>query len=418
MLYRKLPKTGDKLSILGFGCMRLPREKGRRGNGKIDVKRATGQIRFAIDQGVNYLDTAMYYHKGESEPFLGIALSDGYRERVKLCTKLTHHFINTEKDMDNFFQVQLNNLKTEYIDYYLLHTLERVSWEKLKSLHVLEFLDRIKKSGRIKNAGFSFHGDKDTFKEIIDAYDWEFCQIQYNFLDEENQAGTEGLKYAAERDIGVIVMEPLRGGNLARWVPEKVQDIWEEADVKRTPAEWALRWVWNHPEVVCVLSGMNEEAHIEENIRIAGEAYANSLTQKELELVGKVRDTYRSLLKVGCTGCGYCMPCPSGVNIPYCFETYNNAYMFGQRQRAKMVYTIFLRGSPDGMSGYASQCTKCGKCEQVCPQHLPISKLLEDVTGEFEGQLMKPILWIVKVFLKIQRWRYLRRARRLPRGSV
>ena len=191
MLYRKMKKTGDELSILGFGCMRLPLKEGGRGNSKIDVPRATRQIRYAIDNGVNYLDTAMYYHKGQSEPFLGIALSDGYRERIKLCTKLTHYFIKTEKDMDEFFQVQLDNLKTEYIDYYLLHTLERASWEKLKKLHVLEFLDKIKAEGWIKNAGFSFHGDKDTFKEIIDAYDWEFCQIQYNFLDEENQAGTE-----------------------------------------------------------------------------------------------------------------------------------------------------------------------------------------------------------------------------------
>jgi predicted aldo/keto reductase-like oxidoreductase len=244
-------------------------------------------------------------------------------------------------------------------------------------------LDRAKKDGRILHTGFSFHGDKDNFKEIVDAYDWDVCQIQYNFLDEENQAGTEGLAYAAARGLGVIVMEPLRGGNLARKVPPEVQAIWDEADVKRTPAEWALRWVWNRPEVSVVLSGMNEESHVEENLRIADEAYPDSLTAKELELVSRVEKTYRTLMKMECTGCGYCQPCPEGVDIPACFEIYNNKHLFGDK-RADLSYNIRLSGV-SGKPSKASLCTECGACEELCPQHIPIPELLKDVAAEFES---------------------------------
>jgi len=407
MLYRKMQKTGDELSILGFGCMRLPQKNGKNNNGRIDEERATKQIRYAIDNGVNYLDTAMPYHMGASEPFLGRALADGYRERVKLATKLPPWSVKTSQDMDPMLKVQLSKLKTDHIDYYLLHGLDGNGWKIAKEFGLLEFLGKAKADGRIINAGFSFHGDRDLFKEIIDAYDWEFCQIQYNFLDEQNQAGTEGLKYAGEKEIGVIVMEPLRGGNLAKKIPQAVQDVWDQAEIKRTPAEWSLRWVWNHPEVTVVLSGMNEEKHIEENIRIAGEAYPDSLSQEELDLVSRVRDTYQELMKVGCTGCRYCMPCPSGVNIPACFELYNNANMFGEKFQAKLGYALNLRGS------YASQCKDCGKCEKACPQHLPIPKLLKDVSREFEGFFLKPTIWLVKGFMGGQRRSSLRKARRL-----
>jgi predicted aldo/keto reductase-like oxidoreductase len=404
MLYRKMEKTGDELSILGFGCMRLPQKNGKSENGRIDEERATKQIRYAIDHGVNYLDTAMPYHMGGSEPFLGRALTDGYRERIKLATKLPPWAVKIKQDMDDLLKVQLSKLKTDHIDYYLLHGLDGKSWEKMKELGAIEFLDKAKADGRIINAGFSFHGDRDTFKEIINAYDWEFCQIQYNFLDEQNQAGTEGLKYAAEKGICVVVMEPLRGGNITKRIPQAVQEVWDQAETKRTPAEWALRWVWNHPEVTVVLSGMNEEKHIEENIRIAGEAYPDSLTQEELDLVARVRDTYRDLMKVGCTGCRYCMPCPSGVDIPACFEFYNNIHIFGG---AKMMYAWTLNGS------YASQCKNCGKCEKACPQHLHIPELLKDVSGEFEGLLLKPTIWLLKGFMTLQRWSSLRKARKL-----
>ena len=273
MLYRTMPKNGDRLSILGFGAMRLPL-KGR----KIDEPRATAQIRLAIDRGINYIDTAMPYHGGASEPFLGRALADGYRQKVKLATKLPHWDVRERADMDRLLNLQLQNLRTDTIDYYLIHQLGLGDWQRLQGLGIADFLNRARQDGRIVNAGFSFHSGFDEFTAIIEAYDWDFCQIQYNYLDEQHQAGTRGLEFAARKGLGVIVMEPLRGGNLARKMPPAIEEIFAEADTKRTPVEWGLRWVWNRPEVITVLSGMNEEAHIEENLRIADEAQPDSLT--------------------------------------------------------------------------------------------------------------------------------------------
>ena len=287
--------------------MRLPSK-----NRGIDEERTIRQIRHAIDSGVNYFDTAPAYHFGKSEQILGKALQDGYREKVKIATKLPHWSVRERADMDRILAGQLATLKTDHIDYYLLHSLGKESWEKLEKLGVLEFLDKAKAEGKIRNAGFSFHGTFDAFRQIVDAYDWQFCQIQYNFLDEHNQAGTAGLRYAAGKNLAVMVMEPLRGGNLAGPVPEEIQKIWDEAPVKRSPAEWGLRWVWNHPEVTVVLSGMNNEAHIDENIRTAGSALPQSLPPEDLARIDRVKETYRQLMKVGCTGCGYCMPCPAG----------------------------------------------------------------------------------------------------------
>lgn len=286
----------------------------------------------------------------------------------------------------------------------------------MKLLGVLEFLDRAKADGRIKSAGFSFHGDRETFKEIVDAYDWEFCQIQYNFLDEENQAGTEGLEYAASKDLGVIVMEPLRGGNLVRKVPAAIQSIWDEAETKRSPAEWALRWTWNHPEVTVVLSGMNEERHIEENLRIAEEGYPDSLSGDELKLVSRVEQKYRELMKAGCTGCCYCIPCPSGVDIPTCLEAYNNSHMFGETRSAKMFYLFRLAGVASEPS-LASLCQGCGKCEKACPQGLPIQDLLRDIVSEFEGRWLKPMSWLARRVLAFQNRRALSRGRKQGRLS-
>jgi predicted aldo/keto reductase-like oxidoreductase len=417
MLYRTMKKNGDRLSILGFGVMRLQEQKG-----KIIEELATRQIRMAIDQGVNYLDTGWSYHKGNAEPFLGRALADGYREKIKLATKLPHWLVKTRKDMDQFLNTQLDRLKTNHIDYYLIHGLAGETWNTVKELGAREFLDRAKKDGRIVNAGFSFHGDKDAFREIVDAYDWQCCQIQYNYLDEHNQAGKEGLVYAASRGLGVIVMEPLRGGNLTKKIPSSVQTIWDEADVKRTPAEWALRWIWNHPEVTVVLSGMNDEKHIEENIRVASEAQPESLTEKELRLVSRAAKEYRKLMKVGCTGCGYCMPCPSGVNIPYCFEIYNGLHMFADtrkaRLQAKISYLMQLAALPGARAAaFPSQCEKCGSCEQACPQHLPVSDLLEDVTNEFEGPMLKVFYWLMRATLVFQRRGALRQAHRAEKKA-
>ena len=399
MLYRKIPKNGDELSVLGFGCMRLPIKE----DGTIDEKRATSQLRYAIDHGVNYIDTGWMYHMGQSEPFLGRALADGYREKVKVATKLPSWIVESREDMDNLLNAQLEKLQTDHIDYYLLHGLVGETWDKLEAFGVIDFLDKAKSDGRIINAGFSFHGPVDDFKRIVDAYPWIFCQIQYNFMDEENQAGTEGLKYAASRDLGIVVMEPLRGGNLANRVPPKVKEIWNEASVKRTPAEWALRWVWNHPEVTVVLSGMNEEAQIEENLKTADEAYPNYLTEAELQLVKKVEQKYRQLMKIGCTGCRYCMPCPSGVNIPECFDIDNNLHMFNNADEAKFMYVMRMGGiiTNTEPGGLASQCIECGQCMEKCPQNLEIPDLLKAVAEELEGPDFEQRLAMIKqAFMK------------------
>lgn len=340
MLYRKVPQNGAELSILGFGCMRLPVKE----DGIIDEKRAMNQVRYAIDNGINYFDTGWIYHMGESESFLGRALADGYRGKIKLATKLPSWLVKSRKDMDYFLNAQLERLKTDHIDYYLIHGIAGEMWDKLEALDVIDFLDRAKSDGRIINAGFSFHGLIEDFKRIVDTYPWIFCQIQYNFMDENNQAGTEGLKYAVSKDLGMVVMEPLLGGNLASQVPPEVQEIWNEAAVKRTPAEWALRWIWNHPEVTVVLSGMNQESHIEENLILADTTYPNSLTEAEIHLVSRVEQKYRQFRKISCTSCRYCMPCPSKVNISECFETYNNLYMLGNVDTAKFTYAVQMSG--------------------------------------------------------------------------
>jgi predicted aldo/keto reductase-like oxidoreductase len=399
MLYRTMKSSGDELSILGFGCMRLP-EKG----GRIDEERATRQLRYAIDRGVNYIDTAFPYHMGTSEPFVGRALGDGYRERVFLATKLPPWKTNAPEDMERILTEQLAKLRTERIDYYLIHALNGESWEKMNGFGVTEFLDRAKADGRIGHAGFSFHGFLPDFKTIVDAYDWEFCQIQYNYLDEKRQAGTEGLEYAAGKGLGIIVMEGLRGGNLGKCAPPAVQAVWDEAKVKRSAAEWALRWIWNRPEVQVNLSGMNDEAHIDENLRVAGEALPNSLTPEELALVDRAAEAYRSIMKADCTGCQYCMPCPSGVNIPGCFGSYNNKYIFRDK-RARFIYLFWCGGLVGGPTALASQCTDCGQCVPKCPQSLAIPDLLKDVAREFDGWSLKPTLWFARRMLAHKRWR-------------
>lgn len=381
MLYRTMKKNGDSLSILGFGAMRLAQK-----DQKIDEERATRQIRSAIDQGVNYVDTAWPYHGGESELFLGRALNGGYRKKVRLATKLPSWLIKSREEMDRYLDAQLKKLNTNRIDYYLLHGLNGVFWDSLNSLNVLDFLEKAKKDGRIVNAGFSFHGDLDDFRRIVDSYDWGFCQIQYNYLDTENQAGKKGLEYAASKGLGVIVMEPLRGGDLGRpSPPSAVAAVWDTGGQKRSPVEWALRWVWNHPEVTVVLSGMNEESHIAENIAIAENAHPNSLSDSELQLIEKVAQTYRKIMKVGCTGCGYCQPCPAGVLIPRCFEIYNNMHMYNTTAEAPFMYVMRMCGALTGQPGYASQCTQCEECLEKCPQQIDIPAFLEKVAAELEG---------------------------------
>lgn len=409
MLYRKMQKTGDELSILGFGCMRFP----RKGMG-IDEERAIKQLRYAIDQGVNYLDTAFMYPG--SEALVGKALAGGYREKVRLATKLPPFQVKKREDMDKLLDVQLQKLQTDHIDYYLIHSVNLSELKRMKEMGMDDFVRKAKADGRIRNIGFSSHVGGAEFKQLIDEYGWDFCQMQYNFLDESNQAGKEGLKYAASKGLGVVIMEPLRGGSLAKAPPKDIQAIWDEADKKRSPAEWSLRWIWNHPEVTVMLSGMNVETYIDENLKVAGEGLPNSLSEKELALVGRVKDAYKMRMKVGCTGCQYCMPCPAGVNIPGCFETYNNVHMGGGMQ-AKVMYMVQQGGGIDGSSpkSFASQCKNCGKCVKVCTQHIDIPAQLKEASKELESPGMKAMFIIARpiigIYMGHQRRKAMKQAR-------
>jgi uncharacterized protein len=389
MLYRDMGKTGDKVSILGYGCMRFPR-KGR----QIDEERTEKQLVSAIERGVNYFDTA-YIYPG-SEAALGrILAKTGLRDRVFIATKLPSFMVHAPKDMENMLNTSLERLQTDHIDYYLMHNLTGLgAWQRLCGLGVEDFLMRMKQAGKIRRIGFSYHGDRANFSKIVDAYPWDFCQIQYNILDEDFQAGTEGLQYAAAHGLGVVAMEPLRGGLLSGSVPDAVKAVWGKAETKRSPAEWALRWVWNHPEISTLLSGMNDEAHIDENIRIAGDASPLSMSASELALVGEAKGVYNQKMKVGCTGCAYCMPCPSGVDIPACFKYYNDKYLF-ESKGFRFKYAGALIGIGGGGPSFASACRDCGKCEKHCPQGLPIRKHLKEVAGEMEGFYLKPLSGVV-----------------------
>jgi len=390
MQYRQVPKNGDSLSVLGFGAMRLPTKRGR-----FDEERSKTQIRSAIDAGVNYIDTVFMY--GESERILGDVLQDGYREKVKLATKLPPWHLQKPEDMETILEGQLKKLRTDHIDYYLLHSLDANSWKKFLDFGVFEFLEKAKAAGKIINIGFSFHGDRKTFKEIIDSYDWVFCQIQYNFLDENTQAGKEGLLYAASKNIAVIIMEPLRGGMLTQKIPADAQKIYDSASTRRSPAEWGLRWVLNHPEVTVVLSGMNDEAHIRENITTCDNAIAGSMTPEELSVIEKVKGVYQRLMKVGCTGCAYCMPCPFGVNIPQCFTFYNQYYMAQNRIMTRAMYGIQLMGGLGGKPVNASLCRNCGKCVSLCPQHIEIPDELKNVSKTLDGLRTRALIPIIRM---------------------
>jgi predicted aldo/keto reductase-like oxidoreductase len=398
MLYREVPKNGDKLSVLGYGCMRLPVKRR-----SINEKLAEKQILYALDRGVNYFDTAVPYHNGKSEPFLGSVFSkNGCRDNLKIATKLPHWSAHSKKDMDKILDEQLSKLKTDRIDYYLVHGLVGEAWETAKQNGVIDFLDDALKNGKIINAGFSFHGLTEEFNGIVDDYDWTFCQIQYNYLDTKNQAGTAGLQYAASKEMAVMIMEPLRGGNLAKTPPSSVQDLWEKADHRKTPAEWSLGWIWNHPEVTVVLSGMNNDEHIAENLALAEKALANALSEKEVKLVEEAAAEFRGVMKVGCTGCQYCMPCPAGVNIPSCFNWYNSRHAFKDKQ-AKLWYLAQNGGVFEDKRTLASMCVKCEKCLEKCPQHLPIPDLLEEVKEDMEGIMTKPMIWLAKRVMKVRK---------------
>lgn len=372
MLYRKFGSCDFKVSALGFGCMRFPILNGD--SGQIEEAEAIKMLRYAIDNGVNYVDTAYPYHKKNSEIVVGKALKDGYREKVHLATKLPAWLTNTYEDFDKYLNEQLEKLQTNYIDFYLLHSLSKDSWKKIKDLKVLDFLDGALKDGRIKYAGFSFHDDIDTFKEIVDSYNWTFCQIQYNYMDEKYQAGTEGLKYAASKGLGVVVMEPLRGGKLAQTPPDEVQDIFNSSLFKRTPAEWGLSWIWNQPEVSIVLSGMSTMEQVAQNIETAGKTGISSLSERDISIIDNVKSKYNELTKVKCTACEYCLPCPAGVAIPSNFSLYNDASIYKDSEKYINKYNNEM---PE--KSRASSCVECGECEEACPQHLPIRQHLKEV---------------------------------------
>jgi uncharacterized protein len=371
MQYRTFGKTDWRPSALGFGCMRLPTLEGD--PAQIDEPEATRMLRTAIDGGVNYVDTAYTYHRGTSEPFVGRALRDGYREKVRLATKLPSWLIQAPGDFDRYLDEQLQRLETGAIDFYLLHGLGRERWHNLRDLGVLAWAERAMADGRFRHLGFSFHDDYAAFQEIMDAYDgWTFCQIQYNYMDESHQAGVKGLRYAAERGLAVVVMEPLRGGMLAQNVPPAVQALWDSASVGATPADWALQWVWNQPEVSLALSGMNTMQQVEENLASAERSGPGTLTPDELALIDRVKDAYRELCPIPCTDCRYCQPCPNGVAISRVFAIYNEAVMYNALDRSRMVYEQWMREDER-----ADCCLACGECESACPQGIEIIEWLK-----------------------------------------
>ena len=387
MNYRVNPKNNDKLSAIGFGCMRFAK----------DEQEVEKEIIYAIENGVNYFDTAYVYPN--SEVVLGRVLAKGYRDRVKIATKLPSYMIKKYEDLDRIFDAELERLQTDYIDYYLMHMLTDVNtWKRLVEMGIIEWIEDKKAKGQIINIGFSYHGGREEFIKIVDVYDWEFCMIQYNYLDEHNQAGRSGLEYASAKGLPVMIMEPLRGGKLVTNLPKKVYDIWNNAYVKRSPADWAFRWIWNHPEVTVVLSGMNSMEMIEENIRVASEMEVNSFTQVDFDLFEKVRQILNETIKVPCTACNYCIPCPKGVDIPTCFSCYNDTKIEGKRGAImKYIMQTSLKSQPHN----ASLCVKCGKCEKHCPQKIKISEELTHVTKKLEGFYYKPLRLIIKKFMRL-----------------
>lgn len=377
MLYRELGATGVNISILGFGCMRLPVKNGD--NGQVDMDLAVPLIRTAIDNGINFLDTGYPYHGGQSELAISKAVKDGYRDKVFIADKLPIWMVENRKDMDQYLDDQLSRLDIDFIDFYLLHSVKENYWENLISNGVLEFLDDAIEDGKIKHTGFSYHGELELFFDVIDSYNWDMCQVQYNIVDQNYQAGREGIRYAAANDVGVVVMEPLRGGSLTRNVPEEVQEIWDESTVKRAPAEWALRFIWDLDDVDVVLSGMNNMEELKQNINSAEHGYPNSLTPEDRDLIREVKSVYNQRKQYNCTQCGYCIPCPEGVDIPANLLQLNNAYMFQDNDNAKMNYYMSVKEE-----NRAFKCTGCGECEKICPQMVPIQEALKNVCKKFD----------------------------------
>ena len=388
MQYRK-DKKGNDISLLGYGCLRFT----KKGTG-IDLEKAEKEILEAIQSGVNYFDTAYVY--GGSEAALGEILERNHcRDKVNIATKLPHYLIESVEGAEKLFQEELRRLRTDHVEYYLMHMLSDIAtWNHLVRLGIKDWIQEKLESGQIRNIGFSFHGSTPMFKQLVDAYDWDFCQIQYNYIDEFSQAGVEGLHYAYEKGIPVIIMEPLRGGRLVDLLPKSAKEIFANDPKGRTPAEMAFKWLYDQPEVTCVLSGMNDMDMVRQNVKTASEAFAGCLTEDDRKLIRCVKDEINRTVKVGCTGCGYCMPCPKGVDIPGTFRCYNAIYSEGKKS-AKKDYRFFaMKKHPTG----ASECIRCGKCETHCPQKIPIREELKHAAAELEGFQYKAVKLGAKLF--------------------
>ncbi len=374
MLYRNFQTTGDKVSLLGLGAMRFPLTD----DGKVDEKETIRMIHHAIDSGVNYVDTAYTYHGGTSEVIVGKALKDGYRERTFIADKLPIWLVKEEADVRKFFDEQLQRLDTDCIDMYLIHCIDKDGWKVTKECRVIEILEELKAEGKIGRIGFSFHDDLSLFKEVIDAYDWEFCQIQFNYVDVNFQAGLEGLLYASAKGIPVVIMEPLKGGRLSDAVPPVVQKLWDGAPAKRTAAEWAFKWVASHPEVATILSGMSTMEQLDQNLELFSREDLPVLTDEENALIAQAADLYRTLIKYPCTECQYCQPCPNGVLIPRIIRYYNDWCAYEHNPKLKEEYLVW-----QDESEHASNCIKCGACEEHCPQHLPVMQIMDEIVEAF-----------------------------------
>lgn len=376
MEYRK-----DQISILGFGCMRFPKK-----GGSVDLEETERQIAYAIENGVNYFDTA-YIYPGIEKALGTILEKNGWRSQVKIATKMPHFLIKSVDGLEKLFQEQLSRLKTDYVDYYLMHMLPDVHiWNKLVKLGVEDWLLEKKQKGQIHRIGFSYHGNTERFLMLLDAWDWDFCQVQYNYMDEYSQAGRPGVTHAAKKGIPVIIMEPLRGGRLVYGLPPKARRLFEEAKPSRSAAEWGLRWLWNQPEVSVVLSGMNSMEMVQENIRIAKSVRAGELTSKDEDLFYQVKKAVNEKIKVPCTGCGYCQPCPAGVDIPGIFRCYNVRYTDGWFTGMR---EYFMCTTLRAERSNASLCMKCGKCESHCPQNISIQKELSEAAKHMETPIYK-----------------------------
>ncbi len=376
MKYRKIDKLDVAPSALGFGCMRLPVVDGD--FSRIDEKEAIRMIRHAIDHGVNYVDTAYMYHRGNSEIVLGKALQDGYREKVMVADKLPVWEVKTEEDADRLLNEQLEKVQVEYFDFYLLHALNTNFWKTVQKFNLIEWGERKRREGKIKYFGFSFHDGPVLFKEIIDAHDWDFCQIQFNYMDEREQAGRMGLDYAHSKGIGVIIMEPLRGGDLVKNLPEPIMDIFNAHEPKRSPVDWAFRWLWDQEKVWFVLSGMNSMKEVEEDLVFASQAEIDCFTGSDHEMIVKVQEIYRKMRPVGCTFCQYCMPCPEGIFIPWIFTIYNDWFSYKNQEKTSFQLRMLAKEKRPTV------CTQCGKCKEACPQGLDVPALMKEVAALYD----------------------------------